>query len=230
MIKGQAVRLYYQAFSLIDGTRVTGDASNHTVYYTDSDSWETLEVQPTELSDGVYTFVLPAAKTDTDTAVCMIKSSTDDVLVTVIELMFNDSQVSLDTGSINSIKSTISSIEVGSQTLGTALNNIYAGQADISNRLIAINSQLSELPDGSTIAQKSDIPSLASITQSVLTTDISNYSSPGAYSVTSMICGGFSSEMDPETGKWVIRRPTGPIIATRDFETDEDLKPITRVW
>ena len=230
MIKGQAVRLYYQAFSLIDGTRVTGDASNHTVYYTASDSWETLEVQPTELSDGVYTFVLPASKTDTDTAVCMIKSSTEDVLVTVIELMFNDSQVSLDTSSLNSIKSTISSIAVGSQTLGTALSNIYEGQGDISNRLTAINSLLAGYPDGSTIAQKGDIPSASTIAQAVLTTDISNYSSPGAYSVTSMICGGFSSEMDPDTGKWVIRRPTGPIITTRDFETDDTLKPITRVW
>lgn len=230
MIKNRAVRLYYQAFSLIDGTRITGDASNHTVYYTASTSWETLDIVPVEVSDGVYTFELPANKTNTDTAVCMIKSSTPDVLVTVIDLTFNDATVTVDTSSLNSIKSTITGITVGTSTLDTALSNIYDGQGAISNQLTAINSLLSGYPDGSTIAQKTDIPSTSSIAQAVLTTDISNYSSPGAYSVTSMICGGFNSEMDPETGKWVIRRPTGPIITTRDFETDEDLKPITRVW
>ena len=232
MIRNKAVRMYYSVYSLIDGTRLTGDAANHTVYYTASDTWEVLsDIQPTELSsDGVYTFELPKAKTDVDTAVCMIKSSTPDTLSAIIELTFTDNTVTLSSDALSDIADQIESIVVGSDTLPEALNKIYAGQTAITNTITAINTKFSAYPLGTNIPVKTDIPSAATIAQTVLTTDISGYSSPGEYSLTSMICGGFCSTMDVEKGWWTITRPSGTTIAKRNFETNEELKPITRVW
>ena len=231
MIRNKAARMYYSVYSLIDGSRLIGDAANHTVYYTSTDTWETLsDIHPTEISDGVYTFELPKAKTDVDTAVCMIKSDTPDTLAAIIELVFTSSVMSLDTDALNDIATKVSAIMVGNDTLPEGLGKIYDGQAAINNTITAINTKFSSYPAGASIPVKTDIPSADTIAQTVLTTDISGYSSPGEYSLTSMICGGFCSTMDVEKGWWTITRPSGSTIAKRNFETSEELKPITRVW
>lgn len=190
---------------MITGGRVSGDAGNHTIRYSADGQWQTLRLVPTELADdGVYTFELPATYTGTDTAVCLITSSTEHVLIPAIELTFTDETA---------------------VTAAAVAQKVYTYETSGGSLSTAI-AKFNQYPDGAAVLTVGMIPDIA---QAVLVTDTASNTGAGAYSLTTLIMGSFCSTLDPVQQTWRIRSPSGPTLAVRTFTTSDQLRPIAEI-
>lgn len=230
MTRSEPARIFYSAYSMVTGARVSGDAANHTVKYSAGTSWTTLSVTPAELSDGVYTFELPAAYTDVETAVCMVSTTTSGIVIPVIELSFYEGNVNLNAESCSSVAEAVGALTVsGSMTLSSAAAQTASMVSAVSGSVTAIQEKLDYYPAGSQVVVKSDIPTVASIVNQLLITDVTTMPSPGPYSLTAMVLGGFCSTIDSASNTWTISTPSGTVIATRQITTSDTLRPIASV-
>lgn len=227
MLKGQEARLYYTVWSLATGEPVAGELSRytHTVYYSSGSGWTQLNsVQITEIGNGVYTFILPAAYTDVDTAVCRIESSNEGVMIPPLPLDFNSISESDQTLLVNNmLNATIDS----ETTLGEALQDTLSKTEVIRAVVSGIKSKIDLYPDPSNFPTKADIPTVEAIAIGVLTTNIPN--TAGNYSVGAMVLGGFCSDLDPDTNTWTIRNSDTTVLTQKTFVTSSDMGPIVSV-
>ena len=227
MLKGQEARLYYTVWSLATGEPVAGDLSQytHTVYYSGGSAWTQLSaVQITEIGDGVYTFILPAAYTNVDTAVCRVESSNEGVIIPPLALDFNSISEADQTLLVNNMLNAPVDSET---TLGEALQETLSKTETIQASVSGIKSKIDLYPDPSNFPTKADIPTADQIATSVLTTNIPN--TAGAYSVGAMVLGGFCSDLDPDTNTWTIRNSDTTVLTTKTFVTSTEMGPIVSV-
>lgn len=230
MTRSQPARIFYSAYNSKTGERVSGDASNHTFRYSSGTSWTVLSPAVTDLSEGVYTFILPAEYTDTETAVLLVTSSTYHVLIPAVELSFYEANVNITEASRDAIISGVADIPVaGGSTLSGTLSQQSAYLSGLTTDVTSMKTKFDGYPSGASVPVKTDIPSAASIVSQVLTSDVGAFQNPGEYSLTAMVLGGFSSVMNPQTGEWTISTPQGTPMFVRTFETSENMRPVVRV-
>lgn len=211
MLRNQSVKVYYTAYLFSTGEPFDDNPSNHTVKYCadGGSSWTDLTSSLTihEIgTSGVYWFELGSSYTDVSTAVISVTSSnTRGVFIPMVYLSFTPGFSASDISALNDMSTTITSIEDTVSGIGTKFD---------------------AYPAGSTIPSKTDV---SNVVTSVLTTNISTLSTIPAYSLGSLICSSFSSTLVQSDNRWVITNPSGGVITTLEFETDEDLKPISTI-
>lgn len=211
MLKNQAVKVYYTAYLFSTGEPYDDNPSNHTVKYCadGGSSWIELTSSITihEIgTSGVYWFELGSSYTDVNTAVISVTSSnTNGVFIPMIYLSFTPGFSSSDISSLNEMSTTLTTLESEVATMSTKFD---------------------AYPSGNDIPSKTDV---SNVVTSVLTTNVSTLNSLPPYSVGSLICSSFSSTLVKSDNRWVITNPAGGVITTLEFETDEDLKPISTI-
>lgn len=226
MIKGRAVRLYYPVIHSATGSRVTGDAANHTIYVSSGTSVVdiTSDITITELtSDGTplgeYTFELPADYTNVDVASVVVKSSNTlvDAIIPPIDLYFTEPEVVLSQTSRQAVASTVLNTTI-TDTEDNSVNGILYN-------LIGTNTKVATYP----IYANLDInfPTGEEIASAVLEASVTDELCTEVYSLAGMIMGGFKSNMNPASGKWTIYKPDGSTYFMRDFVTNPDLEPVS---
>ena len=226
MIKGRAVRLYYPVTHSATGSRVTGDAANHTVYVSSGTSVVdiTSSITITELtSDGTplgeYTFELPATYTNVDVASVVIKSSntSEDAIIPPIDLYFTEPEVVLSQTSRQAVASTL---------LNTTVTNTEDNSVNgVLYNLIGTNTKIATYPVYANI--DITVPTTEEIVAAVLSAPVTGSLCTEVYSLAGMIMGGFKSNMNPANGKWTIYKPDGTTYFVRDFTTNPDLEPVS---
>ena len=225
MQKQCTCRVYYPVYHTSDGTLFSGDSAKHQVWYTSGTILRLLSVNVEELdSTGVYTFELPAEYTDCDTAVCIVQSATEGVVIPPIELSFQEKP---DTAASDALLGVVSSIP--SLTAAEVLARSLPSGITVSTALDRTAVKLAAYPAGSDVACKQDIPTPKEIASEILITDVSTLS-PSPYSVAVMVLGGMCSTLDEKTGVWTIQKPNGEIAATRRFLTSDTMSPIVTVY
>lgn len=203
--------MYYTAYLLSTGEPFDDNPSNHTVKYCadGGNSWTNLTPSITihEIGNsGVYWFELGASYTDVSTAVISVTSSNaGGVFIPMIYLSFTPGFSASDISALNEMSTTLTVLE-----------------GDVS----AISTKFEAYPTGASIPTKTDV---SNVVTSVLTTDVSALGTVPAYSIGSLICSSFSSTLVKSDNRWVITNPAGGVITTLEFETDEDLKPISTI-
>lgn len=225
MIKGLPARLYYFAYDAEAGTLFSGDSEQHSVWYTADTELRQITVEVVELeTTGVYTFELPAEYTDCDTAVCIVQSATEGVVIPPIELSFQEKP---DTAAAAEILDAVSRLpaltaaEVAEHTLSSGIT--------VGTALDQTAVKLAAYPAGDQIACRQDIPTAEEIASEILITDVSALS-PKPYSVAVMVLGGMCSTMDEKTGIWTIQKPNGETVSERRFLTSDSMSPIVTVY
>lgn len=223
MIKGSAAILFYEAYDAATGLRKPGDAAQHTVFYSAGGGLEPLSVVPEELSSsGVYTFTLPAEYTWKDTAVCLIISASVDIVIPLITLSFEEQSERVP-------DITALCAELPARTAEAVHARTLSSGQSLAEAVTGVSTKLASYPAGDDIACKRDIPTVESLSEALLITDVGALT-PAAYSLGSMVLAGFCSTMDPQTGIWEIRKPNGTLVASRRFLTSDKLAPVVEVY
>lgn len=228
MLRNQNATIYYKVWSLATGELVSGDSSNHTIYYSSGTTWQTLSGVPiTDMGGGVYCFTLPSSYTDVPNAICRIESSNDGVLIPPVELTFDTPEVT-----VSAIEEAIFTHDVvDGVAFESAVSTIYSEIDTLAPSIDTMSGKMDGFPAGSDIARRSDIPTLAQIKRSLLITSVADYSAEDIdeYSIAAMVLGGFCSVMDPSTGAWTIKLPDGTPVSVRSLTTSDEMKPVVGV-
>lgn len=211
MLKNHLAKVYYTAYLFSTCEPFDDDPSNHTVKYC-ADGGSSLTDITSEISihelgnSGLYWFELDARYTDVDTAVISVTSSNElGVFIPMIYLSFVPGFSVSDISSINDLSATLTTID---------------------DKVSTIFTKFSAYPVGGSIPTKTDV---SNVVTSILTTDVSTTGTVHPYSLGSLICSSFSSTLVKSDNRWVITNPSGGVITTLEFETDEDLKPISTI-